>query len=45
MRPYREELGITQFIFRTNWAGMPAADTLNSINLISQELLPELRKF
>ncbi len=44
LRPYREELGITQFILRTNWAGMPAADTLNSIRLISGELLPELRK-
>ncbi len=44
LRPYREELGVTQFILRTNWAGMPVADSLNSIKLITQELLPELRK-
>lgn len=44
LRPYWEELGIDQFIFRTHWAGLPAADSLASIRLISEELLPELRK-
>jgi alkanesulfonate monooxygenase SsuD/methylene tetrahydromethanopterin reductase-like flavin-dependent oxidoreductase (luciferase family) len=44
LRPYWEELGVNHFIFRTHWAGMPLADSLASIRLISDELLPALKK-
>ena len=43
LRPYREQLGITHFVLRPHWVGMPAADALAGIRLISDELLPELR--
>ena len=44
LEPYWKELGINHLIVRTHWAGMPAESALASINLISKELLPELRK-
>ena len=44
LKPYSEQLGVNHLIFRTHWAGMPVADATASINLISKELLPELRK-
>ena len=39
-----DEMGINHFIFRTHWAGMPLSTALQSLRLISDELLPELRK-
>ena len=30
--------------FRTHWAGMPLSTALHSIRMISDELLPELKK-
>jgi len=44
LKPYWEELGISHFIFRTHWAGMPVSTALHSMRLFSDELLPELRK-
>ena len=44
LRPYWEELGVNHLIFRTHWAGLPLSDALSSIRLISDELLPALRK-
>ena len=44
LRPYVEELGINHLLFRTHWAGMPLRHSLSSMRLISDELLPELRK-
>jgi alkanesulfonate monooxygenase SsuD/methylene tetrahydromethanopterin reductase-like flavin-dependent oxidoreductase (luciferase family) len=44
LKPYWNEMGVNHLIFRTNWAGMPLQTSLSSINLISKELLPELRK-
>ncbi len=44
LRPYWEELGVNHFIFRTQFLDMPIAHTLQSMRLISGELLPELRK-
>ena len=44
LRPYVEELGINHLIFRTHWAGMPLRDALSSMRLISDELLPELKR-
>jgi alkanesulfonate monooxygenase SsuD/methylene tetrahydromethanopterin reductase-like flavin-dependent oxidoreductase (luciferase family) len=42
LRPYCE-LGINHFIFRLHWPGMPVADALAGIRLLSDELLPALR--
>ena len=44
LRPYWEELHVNHLIFRTHWAGLPLAEALSSIRLISDELLPALRK-
>ena len=42
--PYWEEFGVNHLLIRTHWAGMPLANALSSIRLISDELLPELRE-
>ena len=44
LRPYIEELGVNHIIFRTHWAGMPLPTALSSMRLISDELLPALKK-
>ena len=44
LRPYWEELGANHLVFRTHWAGMPLATALHSMRMISDELLPALRK-
>jgi alkanesulfonate monooxygenase SsuD/methylene tetrahydromethanopterin reductase-like flavin-dependent oxidoreductase (luciferase family) len=44
LRPYWEALGVNHLIIRTHWAGMPLSSALASMRLISDELLPELRK-
>ena len=44
LRPYWEEFGVNHLTFRTHWAGMPLGTALSSIRMISDELLPELKK-
>jgi alkanesulfonate monooxygenase SsuD/methylene tetrahydromethanopterin reductase-like flavin-dependent oxidoreductase (luciferase family) len=44
LRPYWEELGVNHLVIRTHWAGMPLPVALSSMRLISDELLPALRK-
>ncbi len=44
LRPCWEELGATFFFFRTHWSGMPLGHALGSMRLISDELLPALRR-
>jgi len=44
LRPYWEEFGVNHLIIRTHWAGMPLATALSSMRLISDELIPALRK-
>jgi alkanesulfonate monooxygenase SsuD/methylene tetrahydromethanopterin reductase-like flavin-dependent oxidoreductase (luciferase family) len=44
LRPYWEELGVTHFVFRTHFLGMPVSHALYSMRMISDELLPELHK-
>ena len=44
LRPYWEQLGVNHLIVRTHWAGMPLDTALHSMNMISKELLPVLRK-
>lgn len=42
--PWRDELGVDHFVFRTNWAGMPVEDALSSLALLSDEVIPVLRQ-
>jgi len=44
LRPCWEKVGATALILRTQWIGMPAAQARDSMRLISDELLPALRK-
>jgi alkanesulfonate monooxygenase SsuD/methylene tetrahydromethanopterin reductase-like flavin-dependent oxidoreductase (luciferase family) len=44
LRPCWEEIGANFLVLRTNWSGMPVGHTLASMRLISDELLPTLRK-
>ena len=44
LRPCWEELGANYMFFRTQWIGMPLAHSLSSMRLISDELLPALRR-
>ena len=41
--PWRDELGVDHFIFRTDWVGMPADTALQSIDLLDREVVPVLR--
>jgi len=44
LQPYWQELGVNHLIMRTHWAGMPVDTALDSMRLLSEELIPELRK-
>jgi alkanesulfonate monooxygenase SsuD/methylene tetrahydromethanopterin reductase-like flavin-dependent oxidoreductase (luciferase family) len=44
LRPCWEELGVSYFFFRTHWSGMPLGHALSSMRLISDELIPALRR-
>lgn len=44
LAPYWNEIGASHLIFRTHWAGMPVETALDSMRLMSAELLPELQK-
>jgi alkanesulfonate monooxygenase SsuD/methylene tetrahydromethanopterin reductase-like flavin-dependent oxidoreductase (luciferase family) len=44
LRPCWEEAGANFLVFRTHWSGMPIADALASMRLISDELIPALRR-
>ncbi len=44
LRPCWEQAGANFLIFRTHWSGMPVASALSSMRLISDELLPALRR-
>jgi alkanesulfonate monooxygenase SsuD/methylene tetrahydromethanopterin reductase-like flavin-dependent oxidoreductase (luciferase family) len=44
LRPYWEALSVNHLIIRTHWAGLPLSAALSSIRLMSDELLPALRK-
>ena len=43
LRPFWEELGVNHVVLRTHWAGMPLALALESMHLVSRELMPALR--
>ncbi|MFN8556054.1 MAG: LLM class flavin-dependent oxidoreductase [Dehalococcoidia bacterium] len=42
--PWRDELGVNHFIFRTHWSGMPVEYALSSMDLISREVIPALQR-
>ena len=44
LRPCWEEAESNFLIFRTHWSGMPVGHALSSMRLISDELLPALRR-
>jgi alkanesulfonate monooxygenase SsuD/methylene tetrahydromethanopterin reductase-like flavin-dependent oxidoreductase (luciferase family) len=44
LRPCWEDVGANFLILRTHWSGMPVDYALGSMRLISDELLPALRK-
>ena len=44
LKPYWAELGCNHFVFRSNWAGMPVSLSLSSMRLLSDEVIPALRK-
>jgi alkanesulfonate monooxygenase SsuD/methylene tetrahydromethanopterin reductase-like flavin-dependent oxidoreductase (luciferase family) len=44
LKPYWQEFGVNHLIIRTHWAAMPLSAALQSMRLISDELLPELHR-
>jgi alkanesulfonate monooxygenase SsuD/methylene tetrahydromethanopterin reductase-like flavin-dependent oxidoreductase (luciferase family) len=44
LRPCWEEVGANYLMLRTHWSGMPVSHALGSMRLISDELLPALRR-
>jgi hypothetical protein len=44
LRPCWEEIGANFLVLRTHWSGMPLGHALASMQLISDELLPALRR-
>jgi alkanesulfonate monooxygenase SsuD/methylene tetrahydromethanopterin reductase-like flavin-dependent oxidoreductase (luciferase family) len=44
LRPYWEEFGVNHLSIRTHWVGMPLSTALMSMRLLSDEVIPELRK-
>jgi alkanesulfonate monooxygenase SsuD/methylene tetrahydromethanopterin reductase-like flavin-dependent oxidoreductase (luciferase family) len=44
LEPYWKQAGANHLIFRAHWAGMPLGSALYSMRMISDELLPALRK-
>ena len=44
LRPCWEEVGANFLVWRTHWSGMPVGHALTSMRLISDELLPALRR-
>lgn len=41
--PWRDRLGVNHFLFRTEWAGMPADSAVASVDLLAREVVPVLR--
>jgi alkanesulfonate monooxygenase SsuD/methylene tetrahydromethanopterin reductase-like flavin-dependent oxidoreductase (luciferase family) len=44
LRPCWERLGVNFLLLRTHWSGLPLSAALQSMRLISDELLPALRR-
>jgi alkanesulfonate monooxygenase SsuD/methylene tetrahydromethanopterin reductase-like flavin-dependent oxidoreductase (luciferase family) len=41
---WRDDLGVDHFIFRPFWSGMPVGTALESMDLLSREVVPALRE-
>lgn len=41
--PWRDRLGVDHFVIRTDWIGMPPDVALQSIDLLTREVIPVLR--
>jgi alkanesulfonate monooxygenase SsuD/methylene tetrahydromethanopterin reductase-like flavin-dependent oxidoreductase (luciferase family) len=41
---WRDDLGVDHFIFRPFWSGMPVETALESMDLLSHEVVPTLRQ-
>lgn len=41
---WRDDLGVDHFIFRSFWSGMPVETALESMDLLSHEVVPALRQ-
>lgn len=41
--PWRDKHGVSHFIFRTDWAGMPVEHARASVDLLAREVVPVLR--
>jgi alkanesulfonate monooxygenase SsuD/methylene tetrahydromethanopterin reductase-like flavin-dependent oxidoreductase (luciferase family) len=44
LKPYVTEFGVNHLLFRTNWAGMPLYNSLASMRLLADEVVPALKK-
>lgn len=42
--PWRDQLGVNHFIVRTHWSGMPVEHALQSIDLLSRDVIPVLQQ-
>ena len=41
--PWRDDIGINHFIFRTHWSGMPPDIALESMKILSDQVIPRLK--
>lgn len=41
--PWRDQLGVNHFLFRTDWVGMPLESAQASVDLLAREVVPVLR--
>ncbi len=44
LEPYAKRNGVNHLILRTQWTGLPLSSALSSMRLLSQEVLPALRR-
>jgi alkanesulfonate monooxygenase SsuD/methylene tetrahydromethanopterin reductase-like flavin-dependent oxidoreductase (luciferase family) len=45
LRAFVEQAGVNYFLLRTHWSGLPLSAALQSMRLLSDEVLPALRSF
>jgi alkanesulfonate monooxygenase SsuD/methylene tetrahydromethanopterin reductase-like flavin-dependent oxidoreductase (luciferase family) len=43
LMPWRDQLGVNHFLFRTDWMGMPATSSQASVELLAREVVPVLK--
>jgi alkanesulfonate monooxygenase SsuD/methylene tetrahydromethanopterin reductase-like flavin-dependent oxidoreductase (luciferase family) len=41
---WRDEIGVSHFMLRTDWAGMPVETARRSVELLSRQVIPSLRR-